>query len=152
MRRDGVGALTRGLEWATWWRYWWPRCPDRQPWVAFLGDAIGRGLEGQIRMSRVIRQGAPWEGRGFSAAEWEDQTAHAEAALAWFTRERATLMGVPDWAKLLLDALEGVFAMQVRCAQELMAVKRQGYALVNVHPRAPRLLDRPPADGVEDDR
>ncbi|HEX7125910.1 MAG TPA: hypothetical protein VF406_09030, partial [Thermodesulfobacteriota bacterium] len=134
------GALTKGLDWQQWWGYWWPRCPERQPWVAFVGDAITKVHEGGVRMARVLRQGAPWESRGFSEAEWEDQAAHAEAALAWFRTHRGTLSGVPEWARILLDGLDGVFCMQVRHARELMALKRLGYHTVNVSPLAKDLL------------
>lgn len=131
----GGAAMPLAAEWREWWREWGPKIAKevgRQGWVLFILDANEKLLEVQTIMARIIRKGSEWDSTGFQEDEWLNVADVAGKALGWFEANAPSPRDVPEWARFLLAAQHGNFAVCKRLASELRTLQEQGYSVVTL--------------------
>jgi len=145
--KRGLDSLPVIADWQEWWREWGPKIASqhgKQGWVLFLLDAQEKIQEVSMLASRVIRNKAPWEARGWTEAEWGNVEAEGEAAVVWFaTHAPGPLRDAPEWAQFLFTAQHGNLCSLARLCRELRGLQEQGYkvAVVERQPAGLRLDD-----------
>jgi hypothetical protein len=154
--QEGLRALEKasfptGVEWNIWWREHRRRIEDgvATGWERALADGIGRLMDNQLTLARMIRLEDTAkmairydsEGRisGEEVREADDIT--REAFMWWLNVARPALLKdgtdkpahgyVPEWAATLAKAVEGCYIQQCRLGIELTGLKRKGYITLN---------------------
>jgi hypothetical protein len=156
LRSLELAAFPTSVEWHIWWKLHRHRIATGEStgWERALADGIGRLMDNQLTVSRLIR--AEGEGKQMIRYNPDGQVigeelrspdeVTREAFVWWLNMARPALLkdgttdlqpGVPPWAGTLATAVEGCFIQQCRLGIELTGIKAKGYLTVNASATKP---------------
>jgi len=118
-----------------WWSEWGPKILNeygKTGWILLILDSYEK-LEGLLMtMARLLRKKPEWNTDGWSAQEWENIEDRATEAYAWFCRNIPDQRDIPEFAKFLLVAEDGLFCAFKKMAAEVREIQEEGHLLVNL--------------------
>jgi hypothetical protein len=147
LRRDGDwwyganAAFPKAVEWHAWFDYHKDALDGLQPIDRFLVDATVKLQQTYVKIAQRVRKNVGWT-RNYTEDEMASIKAVAEEANAWYSRNRPRedqIRGLDPRLLLLFKAIDGAYAVGLRLAQELDAINRKGFVVVDMGAEAREL-------------
>jgi hypothetical protein len=131
----GLSSFDHLKDMQEWWGRYGPEIINhfgKQHWVLFMCDAEER-LEGLLmNFSRVLREKPDWDTSGWSEDEWSNSMWTAAKAKAWFQLNCPHMNDVPEFARFVFVAMNGLFNSFERLAREVREIQEEGHLLVTL--------------------
>jgi len=131
----GMSSYAVVKDWSDYWALWGPLIMvqfGREGWIRFMLDAHVK-LEGLGMMfSRQLRNKPNWDSSGWSEDEWSSPMWVAAKAKAWYQLNCPKMDDVPEFARFIFVAQNGLFGVLERLAREVHEIQSEGHLLVNL--------------------
>ncbi len=131
----GMSSYAVIKDWQEWWQNWGPLLMamyGKAGWVCFILDAHEK-MEGILmNWSRILREKPNWDTAGWSADEDSNPMWVSAKAKAWFQLNCPHMVDVPEFARFIFVAQNGMFSVLERLSREIYEIQSEGHLLVNL--------------------
>jgi hypothetical protein len=131
----GMSSYAVIKDWSVWWGKWGPEIQSRYGkvgWLLLLLDANEK-LEGILmNWARILREKPEWDTSGWSEDEWSNPVWVSAKAKAWFQTSCPNMEDVPEFARFMFVAMNGLFGVLERLSREIHEIQSEGHLLINM--------------------